>query len=207
MRSLENPENYVILPASATNPRDLFVSMVRTNHSLTWYCAHKTVNRKGAFMPTPRQFIDFLELLKSGQPVYDGRGTLVERSRIESVLNDVSTKRGRWRAEWLDTYFIKTNGVWTINYEHRTRGDFVQSTRSEPLEACLMEDCYVNLSIVNRQGLPATKSINEDVYFCSPNNSGTVIGFGVFSNGGFINCNWNPHDASVGLGVRKFFEG
>ena len=52
MRSLENPENYVILPASATNPRDLFVSMVRTNHSLTWYCAHKTVNRKGAFMPS-----------------------------------------------------------------------------------------------------------------------------------------------------------
>ena len=31
MASLEHPENYVIVPASATNIRDLFASMIRIN--------------------------------------------------------------------------------------------------------------------------------------------------------------------------------
>ena len=207
MTSLEHPENYVILPASATNPKDLFVSMVRINYGLTWRGAHEAVSEEGAFMPTPRQFIDLLIHLRSDQPVYDGRGTLIERSRVESVLDDILTRRDPYRAEWLNASFVKTGNIWTINYAHKISGGFVQPTVSETLETCLMEVGFVDLFSASRQGLPTRKSANQDIYFYPPlSDTNSVARFEADSGRVRLYCDRVAKYSIPGQGVRKFFE-
>ena len=103
-----------------------------------------------------RQYIDFLQLLKSGN-VYDGRGAKLANGRVNEILDEILTKRDPWRAEWLDAYFKDVNGALHINYEHRNVNGQLKPQRNEPLENCVMEDAYVNLFSANRQGLPTVK--------------------------------------------------
>ena len=211
MTSLEHPENYVIVPASATNTRDLFASMIRINYGLTWGLtwrgAHEAVSEEGAFMPTPRQFIDLLMHLRSDQPVYNGRGTLIEKSRIDSMLDDILTRRDPYRAEWLDANFKFVGPKLVVDFNHRIVREGLIPENREPLEDCLMECRHVDLFSANRQGLPTRDSANQDIYFYPPLSEGnSVAGFGAGSGGVYLGCGRNPQSYGTGLGVRKFFE-
>ena len=126
---------------------------------------------------------------------------------VESVLDDILTRRDPYRAEWLNASFVKTGNIWTINYAHKISGGFVQPTVSETLETCLMEVGFVDLFSASRQGLPTRKSANQDIYFYPPLSEGnSVAGFGAGSGGVYLGCGRNPQSYGTGLGVRKFFE-
>ena len=96
---------------------------------INWEEALKLNLLLGNFTLTPRQFVDFIQLLKSGN-VYDGRSTKLDSGKVDVILDEITTKRGPWRTEWLDAYFKNVNGQ-------------LKPQRNEPLENCVMEDSDV----------------------------------------------------------------
>ncbi len=70
--------------------------MKTTHQGKNWKDSHSALNQEGAFMPTIRQFVDFLNLLRSGK-AYDGRGKLVDKSKLDGILDEIYTVRDPWR--------------------------------------------------------------------------------------------------------------
>lgn len=206
----QNPEYYIILPRK--DSPDILVSETRTDQGLDWYKTHEVLNKEGYFMPTPRQFFDFLDLLRSSKRLYDGTGKKL--STVESdeskaiILDDILTQRERWRAEHLDAYFFVYDETMFVAYNHRTIHGKLRAIRTEPLEECVMQNCYVNLTGINKQGLPTRKSNTQthrqgkNIYFFPPYNN-SVAGFRADSIKVDFYCNWNPLDSVGGLKVRR----
>src|SRR3989344_5409991 len=144
-------ESSIILPGkeySNYSYPDLLVSMNRTYYKAgkDWYDSHKQLQSKDNFMLTIRQFVDFINLLKSGK-VYNGLGKEISQRRIDSILDDVLAQRGPCRAEWLDTKFKLVNDVLHINYNHRHVNGQLRPQNSKPLEECLMQDKLPGISL------------------------------------------------------------
>ena len=201
--NISNLETYVTLPGkthgSYSYP-DLLVAMERTNFGSNWNQSHKALHRENAFMLSIRQYIDFLQLLKSGN-VYDERGTKLPNGRVNEILDEILTKRDPWRAEWLDAYFKDVNGTLYFNYEHTNVNGQLKPQHSEPLENCVMKDAYVNLFSANRQGLPTVKSRTQETYYWHPVN-GRVARFGANSGRVYLDANGDPAVSYSSLGVR-----
>ena len=201
--NIRNAENYVILPGKAHGNYsypDLVVAVEKTHMSTNWNQAHEALHRENAFMLTLRQYIDFLQMLKS-RTVYDGRGTRLASGKVDEILDEILTKREPWRAEWLDAYFKDVNGGLNISYDHRIINGQLKPQRTEPLESCVMEDAYINLFSANRQGLPTSKTRTQETYFWHPKD-GRVARFGANSDGVDLVADWGPADSDSSLGVR-----
>ncbi len=173
-----NDASYIILPSHTHNTYsypDLLVAKARSHQNLEWNQAHQALHQQQASMLTIRQFVDFLAHLKA-RKVYDGTGSKVAKADIKQLLEDILAQRAPWRAEWLDALFTEDNGIWKIKYGHQEKKGKLVARYHEPLEACIREDCYVNLFSANKQGLPTRKVSKQEIYYWQPGN-GTVARF------------------------------
>ncbi len=203
-------DSYLILPESPKRGQeypDLLVSQNKSHFNKRWYKAHELLADENSLMLSPRQFFDFIDLLKSRRRVYDGNGTKIDSGRINAILDDILTVSFPYRAEWLDAYFIKREGKLYIQSGHiKLADERLVPMSSEPLEECLMEDYYIGLKSINRQGLPTKIAKDESIcdrsiYYFHPR-EGMVARFWVYSGGAFLGCNRDARGSNVGLGVR-----
>jgi hypothetical protein len=89
--NVAEPEKYIILEGRAHGSYaypDLLVAMEKSHYNHNWNSAKSALHAKGEFMLTPRQFADFLKLLKSGD-AYDGKGQKVDSTLTSSILDDI----------------------------------------------------------------------------------------------------------------------
>ena len=202
-------ESSIILPGkeySNYSYPDLLVSMNRTYYKAgkDWYDSHKQLQSKDNFMLTIRQFVDFINLLKSGK-VYNGLGKEINQRRIDSILEDILTQREFLRAEWNDVKFKLVNGVLHIQYNHRHVNGQLQPQNSEPLEEYLMQYRRISLdhwlSNANSQGLPVPNTKDGNLYYWQPRD-GCVARFWSDSVGAYLSCGGDPSDSDSALGVR-----
>ena len=198
-------DSYVILPESSRRGQEypaLLVSQDKDHFSKNWYQAHRSLAKEGSFMLNPRQFFDFVLALDSGKRIYNGNGKLVDSSIKTRILDEIMAKKEPWKGEWLDAYFVEKEGKLYIQSSHTKLADgrLVPMT-SEPLEKCLMTNCYTDLRNINRQGLPIKESKKHEIYFWHPAN-GRVSWFGVNSVRAGLVCDRDARYSGAGLGVR-----
>ena len=205
LASPDHLENYIILPGKVYGNYsypDLLVSMDRYYQGSNWCNSHTKLHNDGFFMLTPRQFIDFISLLKSGN-VHNGKGTKLDSAKVNTLLEDILKKKDPYRAEWLDADFKVVNCNLYINYNHRTDNGILKPQNTELLEPCLMKDCYIDLLSANKQGLPTKKMRKKDIYFYYPRrNNNSVARFDAGSGRVCFNCDGNPLSSNASLGVR-----
>src|SRR3989338_7909215 len=118
--NIRNAENYVILPGKAHGSYsypNLVVAVEKTYLNSNWNQTHEALHRENAFMLSIRQYIDFLQMLKSGT-VYNGRGTKLASGKVDEILDEILTKRKPWGGEWLDAYFKEVNDASSHSHPH-----------------------------------------------------------------------------------------
>mgnify|MGYP001596017016 CR=1 FL=1 len=247
--NLSNPEDYLFLqgkPFEANYP-DLLISMYRLGMSheveqsasefgyslsnsakelngrdfvgnINWEQALKLNIGLGGRTLSPRQFADFLLLLKSGNAV-DGTGRKIESEKLEQILDEITTVRDPYRAEWLDANFKyvdnlgkivssnDSNGKLWIYSDHLIdRDGKFYSTSMSLLEQCLMtKGGKINLSTMNDQGMP-TQEGNDFQYWCPDKDNKSVAGFAAGSDGAGLSCGRVPASVDSSLGVRHVRE-
>lgn len=170
----------------------LYVAKEKSLYNLYWHEAHKELHKKGLQVLTIRQFIDFLLYLKQNPDIKDAK----------NILDEVLTKREHYRGECLDAMFSKKGGQRYISYNHRIENGELVAKNIEPLEKCLMEDCYIDLKSCNRQGLPTKKG--DDImyhYPIIPMMEGCVAIFEAIGNLACLHCDWAADSHSF-MGVR-----
>ena len=200
--NVRNPETYLIVPGKTHGNYsypDLLVAMERTNLGSNWNHSHEALHYENAFMLSIRQYIDFLQLLKSGN-VYDGRGAKLDNGKVNKILDEILEKRDPLRAEWLDAKFSQSGKITNFTY-HKIKSDGTIEDVTEPLQKCLMEDAYVNLFNANSQGLPTKKSKSKETYYWYPKDK-SVARFGANSITALLGGSWDPEGSYSLLGVR-----
>jgi len=153
------------------------------------------------YMPTIRQHLDFLELIKSGE-AFDEYGYKIDSKLLENLFDEITAQRDPWRGEWLDAQF----GNRTITYHKILQNGSVREI-TESLDDCLMEDKSPGISLdswiktANSYGLPTENTADGSLLYLAPR-SGTVAWFVAFSSWTVLRCNANYYERSSTLGVR-----
>lgn len=206
-----NLVDYVILEGqthgSHTYP-DLLAAKQKSLHGNDWYNTQKELHQQNSQMLTIRQYVDFINLLKSGK-VYDGKGNKINQTELDQLLDEILTVRDPWRAEWLDADFKVINEKLHINYNHRTINGQLTPQISEPLENCLMKDKTPGIGLddwlnkANHQGLPSKNISKGNLYYWYPrSDNNSVARFWAYSGWVYLNCGRVPSYSDSALGVR-----
>ena len=181
---------------------NLYMAKERTLKGKTWNQTHEILQKDNKFMPSIYHFTEYLNYLKNDHE---------DRDEAETILDDI-LKTGDWRAEWLDAKFEKKKDGLYLLSDHRIENKKLIAKSEQPLEKCVMEDCYVNFDF-NSQGLPVSKSKSQN-YSQGDNiclgfpRDGRVAWFGVYSDYACLYCNYYVPDYSyVSLGVFPCAEG
>jgi len=190
-----NLGDYIVLPN-----HNLYVAKQKTLFNNNWFDAHKGLSQLGLKMLTIREFLDFLELLKQGN-VKNGLGNLVSATEVRAIYDDITKQESPYRAEWLDADFKVQSNQLYMNYNHTVSSGNLIPNKTEKLESCLMEDCKIDLSSCNRQGLP-TREGNDISYFYPRDDNNSVARFRANSVWVYLNCNGGPQFSDSALGVR-----
>jgi len=205
--NIQNVSSYLILPGrrhGSYEYPDLLVSTIRTHHGENWNQAHKSLKQEDSFMLTIRQYVDFLNLLKSGN-VYDGDGKKVDKSTLDGILDDITKVKSFVRAEWLDAKFssqVMLRKNWHIIYHNQQSNEI-----NEPLEECLMSDKTPGIDLsywlinATSQGLPTSNNLDGSLYYWFPR-KGAVARFYANSDRADLDCNRDPQNSDSVLGVR-----
>jgi len=204
--NLTHPENYILLAGrthgSYTYP-NLLVATKRTHLSEDWNQATTALHQQREYMLTPRQFVDFLTLLKTGTAC-DGSNTPLERNKQESILDDITSQRAPWRAEWLDHAYVKNGSNFYVKY-HVLQADGSITQIEAPLEDCLMKDKQIDfddwLARANTQGLPPKNVRSGNLHYWYPR-VGAVARFFASADWTYLDCDRNPQCSNATLGVR-----
>ncbi len=210
--SIPDAEDYLILEhrthGSYSYP-DLLVSKTLSHHGKNWYQSHEALHAEDFEMLTLRQFVDFLNLLKS-KKAFDGKGNKVSSSELEDILKEITEQRGPWRAEWLDADFQVVKDKLHLNYEHRYVQGKLQPQRSEPLQGCLMENRTPGIDLddylkrATSQGMPPADVKSGSLYYWKPmSDNNSVARFRAFAGGVDLDCRGDPQRSSAALGVRR----
>src|SRR3989344_961370 len=198
--NVSNANIYLILPGRQHGNYeypDLLVSTDRSHLGRNWNDAYEALRQEDSFMLNPRQFVDFLSLLKSGE-AYDGNGKRVNREKLGSVLDDIVKVKSPVRAEWLDAKFSSQGTIrkkWYMGYR-----DFQGNEIINPLEDCLRSDKVPGidlnywLSNATSQGLPPSNNTDGGLYYYHPR-EGAVVWFGANSGRVDLNCGRDPVDS------------
>src|SRR3989344_1391584 len=149
--------DYIYIPSI-----NLYIAKQRTLQGKRWTDAHVELQSQNLRMPTIPEFIAFVKYLKQGYP---------NRAEADSILDDILTVRSQYRGGWLDADFKVINKILRINYNHKAVNGILKPMNSEPLEACLMKDCKVDLASFNRQGLPTKAGNDFSYWFPRPDNN------------------------------------
>ncbi len=186
---------------------DLYVAKSLSHCGNNWYDSHAVLHKENFQMLTPRQFVDFLNLLKSGR-AFDGKGNKVSSSELEIILKEITEQRDPWRAEWLDAQFEEKKGRLHINYEHRTINGKITAQKSEPLANYPAKDKAPGIDLddyltrATNQGMPHAVISSGSGYYWSPADGG-VAWFGAVAGRTYLSCRDNPRSSNSALGVRR----
>jgi len=208
---IKNPEDYLLLEGKNEKNysyADTFVSKQTYHKNKNWRECHELLQKDNAYMPTIRQFVDFLSMLKSGK-AFDGSGKKVDKKELERLFLDITEIRSPYRAEWLDADFKVKSGKLHINYNHDvSKGNLIPGN-SEPLEACLMDNKTPGIDLDSwlknntYQGLPKSSIKLGSLYYWAPaNDNNSVARFSAGSDWASLYCGRNPDILNAGLGVR-----
>ena len=148
---------------------DLLVSATPKRDIELWENSNKNLQEESSLMLTPRQMVDFWQLLCQGEKVYSGLGIKLDKQQIREIL-----EKRMHHEEWLDARIDAKNKI--IYYNHKLKGKELIAQNIEKIEDCLMETASVNLFDVNRQGIP-TKPNKEGQRFAydPPNGVARII--------------------------------
>ncbi|HIH18259.1 MAG TPA: hypothetical protein HA282_01670 [Nanoarchaeota archaeon] len=201
--------NYLILEGRAHGSYeypDTLIAKKRSMQSKKWQEAQDALKAEGKFMPTIRQYADFLNLLKSGN-AYDGKGHAIAKSELDSILDEILELRNPYRAEHLDASFSKQGEQFYITYHKFNSAGSLEQVQ-EPLQECLMQDKTPGIDLedwfkkANEQGLPSPKTKKGSLYYWCPR-EGRVAGFDAYSGRAILNCDRDPLASYSALGVRE----
>ncbi|MDD5133048.1 MAG: hypothetical protein PHD81_03045 [Candidatus Nanoarchaeia archaeon] len=171
-----------------------------------------TINQElGGTTLNLRQFVDFLNLLKSGR-AFDGKGYIIDSQELKMIYSDITEKDKFYRAEWLDVAFKEINDKLYLLSEHKLEnGGLVPKYIKELSQSTLMSFTKIGsqlsltsffkkgwLDTANEQGLPTveTKKSGKLTYYYPRKNS--VTNFGVKEEGPYLQC----RDPYFETGVR-----
>lgn len=186
-----NPKNYIFIPANENRSNDLYAAMYTSDYEADWYSAHKRLSQEGAFMSNLEEFLDFLNILVSEEPIFDGTGTRIDEELQTDIRKRILYRRTypyakMQKREWLDTQFVIENGIWVTHYNHEIIDDQVIWRASEPYSK----------AIEHLRLLPGRFG------FHPPNFDGSVACFFTDNNNDGIDCNVAP---SCRYKVRRFY--
>ncbi len=206
--NIAGKDRYVILPSQKHGNHeypDLLVAMDITHQRKEWPKSWDELLKEGAFMLNLRQYVDFLNLLRSGKKVYDEKGNQLSQLEVDELYKDITELRAPNRREWLDAEFESgIGGTLSICYHRIENGNLVKV--EEPLEDCLMcaprnIDLTDWLNNANNQGLPPSGILDGKVYYAHPER-GTVTYFGTSHHSNTLCCGVGPSSICGDLGVR-----
>ena len=211
---ISNPENYILLEGRTHGSyeyTDTLVSKTRTHFNKNWNESHEALASEGYSMLTIRQFVDFLNLLKSGK-AYNGKGDKVDSSELETLFNDITEVRSPWRSEWLDADFkTDSNGIISIHASHVLDSNNALSAKyNKELTDFLTEDKLPGIDMndwlnnANEFGLPRANVKDGSMHYWTPDkDNNSVARFDAGSGGADFFCSGNPSGGSSNLGVRQ----
>ena len=221
-RNISDLEKYLVLPGK-THGRysypDLLVSNERTHLGKDWNDAQKELHKEDSFMLTIRQFVDYLNLLKTGT-AYDGSGKQVGKSKLDAMLSDIVEVKAPWRSEWLDAKFAlqTTNSGWlgkkqpramqprAITY-HKIKPNGALEEVTEFLKDDLTEDKTLGIDLeywlqnATSQGLPPSNSKDGNLRYWEPSDD-AVAGFVADAVRAYLDCHGSQQSSNPALGVR-----
>lgn len=176
------------------------------------------------YVPTPRIFMHFfnkiVDAYKNKTPVLNAENSRLKEEEIKEIYLHLTTnhkamydpkKPGAWT--WLNGKFLNKKKKWyleTIN--GLNNGKLV--TIIEDLNPGLMNNCYIDFTNLNNQGLanPNAKHNTqeyrqgENIRYWKPED-GAVAWFDALSVGADFICNGDPQGSYSGLGVFGCAEG
>jgi hypothetical protein len=177
---------------------NLYFSRELAHKNKNWFECHEALEKEGYRMPTIHEFV---ELLKHA------------RDNDKELYKEITRTKTEWQMEWLDARFTKEKEVWKINYHHKAingKSNAIVSCKSEDLEPGLMGlhkiDVNTWLDYANTQGLPETDAKTGVLRYLGPH-EGTVSLFYKTSKWMNLECNNDPSDSFLELGVRRVYKG
>jgi hypothetical protein len=177
---LRDSAKYLLLPGRThgnySYPNTV-ISLDMVHQGLSWHDTHKALTAEGKYMPTIRQFVDFINELKSGQAV-DASGEKIKDYVVTEVYNSIFQSGAITKVRWLNAIFYKISNEIYMNSSHRfnqanpTRGMFGESSRLLP---CLTQN-RVELGIdicdwlarATEQGLPPEDTHDGKLHYYAP---------------------------------------
>ena len=205
---VEEPGSYIILPGrkhGSYEYPDLLVPTERTYIGKRWHQTNEALYLEGAYMITPRQFVDFINILRSGN-VYNGAGMKLDSKRVRFILDDILEKKDPYRAEWLDAKFSQSGRSTNVTY-HKIKSDGAIEDVTVPLQECLMEDKQSGISLeywlrnATNQGLPPKNITNGSIGYRYPKDKAVAL-FWAGYMGADLRADWVPTLSHSWLGVR-----
>ena len=214
--TIPNREQYIILPTKThgkyTYP-DMLVAMDLTHLGKTWYDTHKLLAAEGNKMLTICQFVDFINLIKTGR-AFNGAGKPVDKRRLDTIIDNIMTVRNPVRAEWFDAKFESRGGFagvgnkMYINYNHTVdAAGNIKLGKTEQLEPYFESDKKPGINAeqwlrdASIYGIPKPNIATGDLYYWHPRND-HVARFDAYSGGAYLSCDGDPTDSGARLGVR-----
>ncbi|MBI2148155.1 hypothetical protein HYU23_00595 [Candidatus Woesearchaeota archaeon] len=206
---IEKPKEWIKLPGNTYEDYsylDLLVSISRYNFNKNWNECQKLLHKNKEFMLTIRQFVDFLNLLRSGEVEYSN-GEKVPKKEVERILNEIIEVRSPWRSEWLDAKFInKEEQIHIVYNKLNAEGETTEVI--EPLKDCLIEDKTPGIGFNSwlnnkaKHGLPLNNIKDGSLWYWYPR-ANSVVWFRAGSGRVVLLCFGNPGDSGSRLGVRR----
>lgn len=164
MKNFPRLDRFVKLPeknAGQFSYQESLICLDRIFPQESWNVIHKSLASEGAYMPTLRQFLDFVTLLKSGI-VYDKDNQRIPESEIQKTLEEIFGKRTPYRGEFLDAKFLLKQKTMYLQFNHHRKEDVIEI----PINDILNNDAKVSLEDwlkdQNNSGLPL-KNISQSI--------------------------------------------
>ncbi len=186
---------------------------------ISFFEARNLLKELGSFMLNPKLFVEFLNLLRSGN-VLDGNKKQIDSKELETISNEIIGLRDPMRAEWLNHLYksqvIDWNQVLGVNYEKKdSLGNLIQVT--EVLDEKTLLEIKVliessgkvlGISLIEwlnnptPQGLPKINVGPGDTLYWPPKD-GKAVGFCVDSKARYLQLDLTPDMGKNIVGVRE----
>jgi len=194
--------------------QDFVTAIAETDFNFNYEETHKSVLKRGLFVPTPKKFMTFhnhiIDCYKNRKPIFDASGNPISNKIKQDLYKQLTSNC--WT--WLNGKFNILPNKKTIEYIDGLNANGDLLTRIENLEDYLMENCYVDFTKLNKQGLalPNSNHSNQDyikgqnIYFYFPVNN-CVAWFDADSDGADLGCVRDASSRGPSLGVRAVKQG
>ena len=192
-----NPADYILIKDRDSN---LYSAKNRVLYKHDWEeQIRKLAERKGD-MCEIRDFLDLRDLLDSRKKTYDGKGSLVSTLEKQGLLDEMIDRRTPWRAEYFGNRFFKYDEKWYMESGFKVINDKISPTSIKEIKPLMMGG-WTSFKNINEDGL-VTKLRGKEIFYFSPID-GRVAWFVAGSDRAYLDCDRNPSNSVVGLGVRE----